>query len=301
MKTVYVMMSSYNGEKYIREQLDSILAQQGVSAEICVRDDGSSDSTCRILEEYKEKGLLDWYTGPNLRSCKSFLDLLFKAPERDYYAFSDQDDYWHPEKLSAAVKAMESDSHSGAKLYFSKKNIVDSQLKPMNVSDTKVNIVSYSAAVLNCVASGCTMVMNREAFLTVTKHMPQFATMHDAWVYRVINAFGTVIYDENAYIDYRQHGSNVVGADKSMAQRIKAGFASIGERKRMTYRSEGAREMLSCWGDELSPEKFETTKLLSEAPQKFGARLKLIFSSRLKCQSRQELMFLKAFVLLGWI
>ena len=92
---VAVLMSSYNGEKYIRPQIDSILAQEGnFELSLFVRDDGSTDKTQAILQEYAQKRKLTWYTGNNLGPARSFMDLLKKCKGFNYYAFADQDDYW---------------------------------------------------------------------------------------------------------------------------------------------------------------------------------------------------------------
>ncbi len=96
MDSIVVLMSTYNGEKYIREQLDSIFNQEGIDVKVVVRDDGSKDTTHAILDEYKKTHELVWYTGENLKSARSFMDLIYQAPESDYYAFADQDDYWDP-------------------------------------------------------------------------------------------------------------------------------------------------------------------------------------------------------------
>ena len=107
MKKVCVLMSTYNGEKYLKEQIDSILKQKGVKVNLLVRDDGSTDNTLSLLEEYKKKGLLDYCCGSNMKPARSFMELLSIAPDSDYYAFSDQDDYWEHDKLFNAVKNTE--------------------------------------------------------------------------------------------------------------------------------------------------------------------------------------------------
>ena len=84
MENVCILMSTYNGEKYLKEQIESLKTQQGVSVSILVRDDGSTDSTKQILEYYKNQGVLDWYTGENLKSARSFLDLVYRAPDSEY-------------------------------------------------------------------------------------------------------------------------------------------------------------------------------------------------------------------------
>ena len=92
MKEITVLMSTYNGEMFIREQIDSILNSKDVELQLLVRDDGSSDQTIPILKSYQTKKKLSFYQGHNVRPAKSFMELLCKAPSSKYYAFSDQDD-----------------------------------------------------------------------------------------------------------------------------------------------------------------------------------------------------------------
>lgn len=99
-------MTTYNGEKYLKEQLDSLLKQVGVSVKILVRDDGSTDQTKSILDTYQKKGLIDWYCGEHLNAPRGFLDLINRAPNADYYAFCDQDDVWDSDKLFIAVNLL---------------------------------------------------------------------------------------------------------------------------------------------------------------------------------------------------
>ena len=93
-KKVNVLLSAYNGEKYIREQIESILEQSYKNIEIYVRDDGSKDGTLTILKEYEERGLIHLEAGKNVGFVKSFEWLIANGGEADYYAFSDQDDFW---------------------------------------------------------------------------------------------------------------------------------------------------------------------------------------------------------------
>ena len=86
MDTVIVLLSTYNGERFLREQIDSILNQEGIDVNLIVRDDGSKDSTLDILEEYKKEGKLKYYTGENKRTAQSFMDLIYTAPEAEFYA-----------------------------------------------------------------------------------------------------------------------------------------------------------------------------------------------------------------------
>lgn len=107
LKTVTVLLSTYNGEKFLEEQLQSLIQQKNVEVRILVRDDGSTDGTVSILDRWKNDRLLNWYTGDNVGAGKSFVDLLFKVPQSDYYAFCDQDDVWLPNKLELSLLKME--------------------------------------------------------------------------------------------------------------------------------------------------------------------------------------------------
>ena len=127
---VCVLMATYNGEKYLREQVDSIIGQHNININLIVRDDGSTDSTINILSEYEEKGLLTYTKGANLGPARSFMELLKFSPISDYYAFSDQDDIWLPDKIKTAVDMMKEDEEKPA-LYFCQTQLVDENLKKM--------------------------------------------------------------------------------------------------------------------------------------------------------------------------
>ena len=103
--SIIILMSTYNGEKYLKAQIESLLSQT-IKVEILVRDDGSTDSTQQILDDYAQRGMLKWYSGKNLGSGKSFFDLACKAPDADFYAFADQDDIWENKKVELAVQQL---------------------------------------------------------------------------------------------------------------------------------------------------------------------------------------------------
>ena len=106
---VVVLMSTYNGEKYMRHQIDTILNQDYENLELFVRDDGSKDSTLNILEEYASSHAnVSYVKGENLGSNQSFLEMVKIAPDADYYSLADQDDDWMPDKISHAVEKIES-------------------------------------------------------------------------------------------------------------------------------------------------------------------------------------------------
>ncbi len=223
MKTVQVLMSSYNGEKYIREQIDSILAQRGVSVKLLVRDDGSTDSTCDILKEYENKNLLEVIYGENVGVIKSFLTLVDECNQADYYAYSDQDDVWMPDKLVEGVTQLEKNDGGIPLLYCSALQRVNEKLEYQDVQSfrgLKINI--YSALVRERLA-GCTFVFNnmlRELLNGSSKLNINYP--HDSWTLLMCYACGgKVIFDCVPHILFRRYGTNVSVDGGNIKKRIK--------------------------------------------------------------------------------
>lgn len=211
MAKIIILMSTYNGEKYLREQIDSIKGQSlWRDIDIFVRDDGSADKTVDILEEYYRNGDLKYYKGENIGSMRSFHELIRSAEEADYYAFADQDDVWLPKKIERALEYIK--KIDKPVVYSSRKTIVNEDLCSMAIDDI-VPSLNYTYIMLgNNYASGCTMVFNK---MLRDKYLKCFGmeTMlyHDSYLWKLGATLGNVYYDNNSYILYRQHGDNTVG------------------------------------------------------------------------------------------
>ena len=166
-RKVAVLMSTYNGEKFLREQIESLFAQVGVDLTVYVRDDGSSDGTLEILRRYESEKFIVT-VGNNLGPANSFMELLYSVPDTyDYYAFSDQDDIWAPDKLSAGIQMLE---EKGALLYGCNQMLVDKDGNELGVwrkEGYKVSTTPIEVIVRNSI-SGCTMIFTRNLFLIVT-------------------------------------------------------------------------------------------------------------------------------------
>lgn len=163
MYSVNILMSTYNGEKYLREQIDSIMNQTDVNIILTIRDDGSSDGTIQIIEEaknsYPDKIVL--FIGENVGYRKSFLELLKLSQDSDYYGFADQDDVWLPEKCTKAIKCLKK-NNSLVGLYASSLTITDEKLDvkyKKDISDMPNCIQGYFARTR---LSGCTYVFTKE-------------------------------------------------------------------------------------------------------------------------------------------
>ena len=211
MKNVQVLMSTYNGEKYLKEQIDSILSQENVEVSLLIRDDGSTDKTISILEKIvKENTNVSYYIGKNIGSAKSFIDLVNQSKEVDYYAFADQDDVWDSKKIISAIEKIENDSNIPS-LYISALEVVDEELNTIEIKKVSGNLC-FEGEMAKNFATGCTMVFNKKLCNAIKTYNPSYIIMHDSWITRVCYAIGgNVVVDENTYIKYRQHGNNVVG------------------------------------------------------------------------------------------
>lgn len=205
---VLILMSTYNAEKYLAEQIKSLREQRNVCVSILCRDDGSTDDTIRIL---KSLGI-DYYTGSNLGPARSFMDLIEKCSETyEYYAFCDQDDYWYPDKLKTAIEYIDNEKE-GPVLYYSAVNVTDEKLKVMYKSfKTTPNALSEIA--LSCgIMQGCTQVFNRQLLLQLKRHKPNSIAMHDFYITLVCKFLGgKFVMDSTPQISYRQHSTNTLG------------------------------------------------------------------------------------------
>ena len=232
---IVVLMSTYNGSRYIKEQLASIYSQKGVSCSLLVRDDGSSDDTCSILEKEQCDGKLKWYSGTNLGPAMSFLDLLKHAPKADYYAFSDQDDIWDNQKLKAAVDMINKEKKDIPVMYYSDLNVVDKDGSFIRKANTwEGSIDKYKISVFIGIR-GCTMVYNYHLQALLQKYSPRKISGHDTYIALLAFWAGHVVYDSNAYIDYRQTGENLSITGKSSFDRLKKNFLYV--KKRLTVRA----------------------------------------------------------------
>lgn len=220
MDKVAILMSTYNGEKYLREQIDSILFQKGVEVTLYIRDDGSSDGTIDIVKKYAQKYQnIIWTIGKNVGVGNSFMQLIYDCPDDfDYYAFSDQDDIWLEDKLKVAIDNIKPKDRPA--LYASNQMLVDengSQISLRYPKDYDMQNSVEAQFQINRI-SGCTFVFNKmlKKVLSEPVRRPTEELLrkriHDVWVSNVAALYDGIVYDNNAYIQYRQHENNVVGA-----------------------------------------------------------------------------------------
>lgn len=224
---VAVLLCTYNGERYLPEQLESFEQQTHANWLIWASDDGSSDNTLALLETYRKKwpaGKLSIVRGPAKGFAANFLSLTCR-PEitSDYYAYSDQDDIWMADKLERAIKWVETVPADIPALYCSRTRLVDEQKQEIGLSPLFSKSPDFRNALVQSIAGGNTMVFNHAARALLCEAGSDIPVVtHDWWAYLVVTGCGgSVYYDASPTLDYRQHEGNLVGMNATWLARLK--------------------------------------------------------------------------------
>lgn len=267
MPKVLVMMSTYNGEQYLKEQLDSILCQKKVQIQLVIRDDMSSDNTLSVLREYEQlENIVRIPSDNNLGPGESFMTLFYycykQYPDYDFYAFADQDDIWLEDKLSRAVNSIQ-DTEKKLKyrhypiLYCSNQILYQNgEQKGLRFSeDPDLSLLGHMNSNK---LSGCTFVMNNALVEVIcnTEHASAdiiARRIHDAWIMLAAIVCGSVIYDSESRILYRIHENNTVGIRKeSLIKRIKVKFKNVFDKNFSNLRMKTAAQLIKSFGQSLN-------------------------------------------------
>ncbi len=297
MPHIQILLSTYNGEKYLAEQLDSLLAQKDVEVSLTVRDDGSTDGTLQILHEYEARAnvrIID--DGERLGPARSFMRLLKIASRADYYAFCDQDDYWLPDKLAAAATKL-AESGERPALYFCQTTLVNENLQPLPHQKPISPLLTYGESLVYQFIGGCTMVMNNALRSIVNAYTPTTLFMHDVWIYSVCLSVGAnVFFDPKSHILYRQHGGNVVGQGNHTTE-LKRRFKRVLQGKHERYKT--ARELLQGYAGEMTPENLSLTRDYLAAKTNPLKRIRLLTDKRLATSNPPTTRAFRIALLLG--
>lgn len=209
---VNVLISTYNGEKYIAQQMESILNQTYPNIKIYVRDDGSQDGTVRILSEYQErlgKDRFQFFAGENKGFGKSFLRLLEIAEEGDYWAFCDQDDVWKEEKISCAVEWFRKQKGRKPRMYHSSFLLTDESLHPTGKYLPPAYAYDFVRSITDCLHMGFSDVINGELRSMMLQGDQSVLTTHDHWAELLVMEFGEVFFDDRILTLHRRLDSSL--------------------------------------------------------------------------------------------
>lgn len=287
---IQVLLSAYNGEKYIKEQIQSILEQRNVDVCVLVRDDGSTDRTRDVLREIcsEDSKRIQVIEGKNVGYRKSFLSMLAYAnDDMDYYSFADQDDVWEPEKLAEAIRILGENPKSW--LYASALKITDENLNVLSIKAPTDLIQSLGSFFVRTRLAGCTMVFTKELKKVAEKYSRldvkrETAPDHDCLLCMLSLLHNkNIALDAEAHILHRRHNGTETSGGRGLKNRVQV------ELKRLRHRTNSYKYVASLLLSEpflQTKEGAENKKLLNEIAhydESVKSIVKLCLNSQIKC------------------
>lgn len=288
---ILVLLSSYNGEAYIESQIMSIINQKiNCEVNIRIRDDGSCDNTCiiieKLMEQYPER--IELIRGDNIGYNKSFFELFNNTSGYKYYAISDQDDIWLENKLQVALEWMNKEDYEQPLLYASTSYLVKDDMIPYGTTRKKIREFSVYNTIIQNICPGHTQVMNN-SLLDLLKNDIDTSQIYvyDSWITNMAMLYGKILFNNKPYTLYRQHLKNQLGYGKGMLGQVMSSVKRTQKgdskkyKKQIQYFFEKNRTMLEEKGffDELY-------KFLDS--EKVIDRVKYMFTGKLYRQKKIE-------------
>lgn len=221
---VAILLATYNGDRFLEEQINSIIRQSFSDWLIVISDDGSSDGTIALVQKFQQQlgdNRLRLVNGPKAGFVANFMSLINNANiQAQFFAFCDQDDIWHPNHLERALATLKAFADVPA-LYCSRTRLVFSDGSPFSISPLFSKTPSFNNALVQSLAGGNTMVFNEHArrLMAQTHNLP--VVSHDWWAYILISGAGGIVrFSDQPSVDYRQHGGNLIGANSTLKDRL---------------------------------------------------------------------------------
>lgn len=275
--TVQILMAVYNGGRYLREQLDSLLVQTFGDWELLVSDDCSTDGSLDVLREYAERDerIRVVLEGEHYGAAKPHFMALLRLADAPYVMTCDQDDVWDADKVAVTLEAMRAEeaASAGAEplLVCTDLRVVDESLRVLSpsflaYSGMDASKLDFGYFLASCLVTGCTMMVNHPLLSLLREPVDEGAlVMHDWWASLVAAAFGRVVHLDRATISYRQHGDNSVGADRFTVARALAAL----DAKRQTEREAVAQagEFARVFGGRLDDARRSQLEAYLQVPQ----------------------------------
>lgn len=264
--TVAILMSTYNAEPFLKEQINSILGQTYTNWKLFIRDDGSSDSTSLIIEEFTKKDDRIFFVNKdsikNVGVISSFF-LLLSCVKADFYMFCDQDDVWLQSKIRLSLDRMNQQKKVDLPtLVHTDLKVVDQNLNIINESFMKKEKLNRKSQLGNLIiqnnVTGCTVMINNSfRNIVIDKGIPNEVIMHDWWMALVGNAIGETLFVDVPTMLYRQHNLNVVGSSSTI-KKIMGGYGRKEIINSIIKASEQDKAFIDLYHENLSKKKLET-------------------------------------------
>ena len=295
MEKIDILLATYNGSKYLHEQLDSILSQSYGNINVIIRDDGSSDNTVMIIKEYEQKDnrvkLLNDNLG-NLGFVRNFEELM-KNSTSEYLMFSDQDDIWYNNKVETSYKRIKAIEEKNGKscpiLVHTNSKIMnyETRTKSLFISDCAKNS-SFENSFFNFFVQGSTMLINgslkREA-LPFSKEV----YLHDRYLHLIAEFIGIRSYIDVPTMDYRQHSNNEIGSSVNVIYKIKnKRYFNLKDRELLIFLDNTYSAKL----DEIKKEKMDAYKLIVNNNISRFKRLKICNKKKIPMNIKKKIFLI---------
>ena len=299
-KKVQILLSTYNGEKYLREQLDSYIGQTCFPIiRVLIRDDGSTDGTVGILKEYAERYGFEILYGENIGVNASYGVLLQASdPECAYFALSDQDDVWLPEKIEIALHHLTAHEGCEPALFFSLSRIVDERLNTISESHFPTRGTSFYNAMVQNVCPGHTQVWNAAMRERLLRTDFSHAHILDWWIYLLASGTGKLYFAPQCTVLHRQHGNNAVGYEMNPLKNLLILLKRVRSKEAAAI-SRQLECFLQDYGEELSDAYRTEVKLFLGAQASIIWRFSYIIHSKIFRQARMDTILVYLLYLLG--
>lgn len=305
MKKVQVLISTYNGEKYIASQIESILNQTYKNISILIRDDGSADNTVKILEEFQERRLIKYYSsGGNISFTASFFDLIHNADKNcDYFVFADQDDYWMPNRIENAINDIENNECAEGMpiLHSCRFTLVDENLTPINRRIKISKPLGLGNAFIDCPFLGFTLLFNNKMLelMEMVKSTEDLIS-HDMTINIIACVFGKIITGKNNDILYRQHSKNFSGGlGKNFLKEIKIKTKNIIFFMRNDPNTKNVKTIYKIYNSMMDDKNREIFLKFINRNKSLANRFNIVFDKNFRRQTFIDNIIIKFIFLLG--
>ena len=296
---VKVVTTVFNGEKFIKEEIDSILKQTYSNIELYIRDNCSTDGTLKVLQEYTQYPQVHIIKGDkNWGYTIGFFTVLDLCGDADYYAICDSDDVWPENKIESAIEMLKGTDDQVPILYCSAYDICDEDLNFIIKSAYKCNI-SFRNSMVDNVCTASTAVFNRKARNVLLEGLPNIK-YHDFWMYMLCQGLGKVIYDPRSLMKYRRHNNNdtdmFLGKNKFRFMLWRVRRFLVEDDWWNTLKNQ-IQEYSNLYGDQLSTEDKKTLELFTT--RNLVTTLKKVFYPKMFCQDIPHEIMQRGMFLLG--
>lgn len=300
--TIAVLLSAYNGSRFLYEQLDSIRKQESVSVKLIIRDDGSTDETYSKLLDYRASHSdmdITIIKGDNVGYVKSFFLLtkfaLKQFPRINYFSFSDQDDVWLPDKLISALRQIGVDDFV-PKLYCANALMTDHNLNEIGLFRDRCPVITPQTCLIQNVATGCTTLFNRKAAILFVNRQIDNIVVHDQYLYILCMLFGVVVYDHIPHMLYRQHGLNQVGKP-TLVKRLSTSLVKLFSHSHSL--EQRARQIYGEFTGELQGEALEAVKKIAFYRTSMRTVCSLLFDNNFRYDSKLSNLIFRLKIIIG--